>query len=356
MVGNEDWVAATPESAGFDTNALWAGLAEVTRSEANLHAVIIERHGQLVAESYQTGPDRPINILFGLWNPFAAEVAFDANTLHDVRSVSKSVVGLLFGIALDKYQLAGVSAPVLAAYPELADLHNPERDAITLEHLLTMTSGLAWDEGALPNDETRLFWVGEPMRFVFQRPLVATPGTLFNYNSCGTTVLAEFLTRVSGQPLLQLVREALFEPLGITQWEWVRDLRGRPLAFTGLRLRPRDMAKLGRLVLEQGNWRGRQIVSAAWVKDSLRPHIATGLRLPSTATEELGYGYQWWTGRVLWKGRELSWSAAFGNGGQRIFVVPELDLTVVITAGAYGVKHASHLVHQIFEKVVSAAQ
>jgi CubicO group peptidase (beta-lactamase class C family) len=216
-----------------------------------------------------------------------------------------------------------------------------------------MSSGLEWNEsitsyGTLANDETRLYWDWKPYRYVLSRPIVAKPGTQFNYNGGGTAVLADIVVRVTGTPLRDFARTALFEPLGIREWEWVADPWRRPLAFAGLRMRPRDLAKIGRLMLARGEWQGRQVVPADWVAESLRPHIATG--------DGLGYGYQWWTGAVDWEGKSLAWSAAFGNGGQRLFVVPELDLTVVITAGAYNDPQIRRTVTEIFRQIVAAAR
>jgi CubicO group peptidase (beta-lactamase class C family) len=350
----DDWEIVAPESAGFDAKALCAVLDGVATGDANVHGVVVERGGRLVAELYRTGRDRPIDVLFGLWNPLPGEVEFGPETLHDTRSVSKSVVGLLFGIALHDGRVRGSSDPALALFDELADLRTPERDAIRLEHLLGMSSGLEWDEGALPNDETRLFWTADPARFVFDRRLVTAPGSAFHYNSGGTAVLAALLSRASGRSLDALVDADLFAPLLITRWEWARDLRGRPLAFTGLRMRPRDMAKLGRLVLQGGRWKGRQVVPERWIADSLRERLKTGIRIPEADGEELGYGQQWWTGRVGWKELDLAWAAAFGNGGQRIFVVPDLDLTVVTTAGEYGSARIVRTVQEIFEEIVAS--
>lgn len=351
---DDGWEVSAPEASGFDAPRLCAALAAIENGHANVHGVIVERRGRVVAERYRKGPDRPIDVLFGLGNPFAGDVDFDAQTLHDVRSVSKSVVGLLVGIAAAKGRFPDLDMPALRAFDEIADLRGGEHDAIRLEHLLTMTSGLRWDEGALPNDETRLFWTRDPIRFVFDRALDSPPGAKFHYNSGGTAVLADLLTRVSGRPLPEIAREDIFARLGITRWEWAGDLRGRPLAFTGLRMLPRDMAKLGRLVLARGAWRRQQVVPAAWIDTSLRRHVGTGIRIPASAAADLGYGYQWWNGSVAWQGRAIPWSAAFGNGGQRIFVVPDLDVTVVITAGAYGSADAPREVQRLFEAIVSA--
>jgi CubicO group peptidase (beta-lactamase class C family) len=346
-----DWPVATPAAAGFDADALCAVLERAATEPANLHGLLVERHGKLVAELYRIGRDQPIDAHYGLGTPFAPAVAFDAETLHDVRSISKSVVGLLIGLAVHDGKIGSLGTPVLDSFPELADLRTQGRDAITIENLLTMSSGLEWNEwnaSTITSDETRLFWKRDPVRWFFDRPLAHPPGTVFNYAGGGTATLAQLLVRATGKPLVELARAQLFEPLGITRWVWATDLRDRPLAFAGLRLRPRDMAKLGRLVLDGGRWRGREVVPAAWIAESTRAHIETGVPFLS------GYGYQWWAGKIEWRGRELPWSAGVGNGGQRIFVVPELDLTVVTTAGEYGSAAIGPVVGHLFGGVVAA--
>src|SRR5262249_10924981 len=242
-----------------------------------------------------------------------------------------SIVGLLFGIVRQQRAI-DLGASPLGFYPEYAHLHSPERDAITLEHLLTMSSGLDWHEtvtsyGTLANDETRLYWDWAPYRYVLSPPILAPPGPRFNESGGRTAGRADVIVRATKAPLRDFARTELFEPLGIRGWHWAGDLYGQPLAFAGLRLRPRDVAKIGRLVLAHGRWQGRQLVPAEWVSESLRPHIATD--------NGLHYGYQWWIGGVDWKGQPLTWGAGVGNGGQRLFVVPALDLTVVVTAGVY---------------------
>ncbi|MEW6267755.1 MAG: serine hydrolase [Thermodesulfobacteriota bacterium] len=351
-----DWAVSTPADAGFDARALCALLEAVATGKRNIHAVLVERRGRLVAELYRSGRDSPIDVLYGLGNPFAPDVRFGVDVLHDVRSVSKSVVGLLVGIALHDGRIASLSTPALDAFPELADLRTSGRHAITIEHLLTMSSGLDWDEwdaGPLTSDETRLLWKSDLVRFVFDRPLVAAPGSRFNYNGGGTATVAELLTRASDRSLPELAREQILAPLGITRWTWATDLHDRPLAFAGLRLRPRDMLKLGRLVLGRGRWRERQVVPEAWIDESLRPHAATGITLAGVAPEGAHYGYHWWTGRLAWRDRELAWGAAFGNGGQRILVVPDLDLGVVTTAGDYGSIDTAIAVNRLLAQIVA---
>jgi CubicO group peptidase (beta-lactamase class C family) len=341
----DGWKTAEPESSGFNPAALCAVFDEIARGEANIHGVIVERHGRLVAELYRHGKDQSI------WSLFARDVEFGPTVLHDLRSVSKSMVSLLIGIARQQNKIGALTTPVLTFYPEYTDLDPAERTAITLENLLTMSSGFQWNEsvasyGSFSNSETRLYWDWAPPHYVLSRPIVARPGSLFNYNGGGTAVLADVLRRTTEMPLRELARKDLFDPLGIQDWEWVGDLYGRPLAFAGLRMRPRDLAKIGRMLLDHGQWEGRQVVPADWVADSLRPHIPTG--------EGLQYGYQWWTGTVDWRGRALPWSAGFGNGGQRLIIVPELDLTVVVTAGAYNQPEIARTVSHLFKEIVAA--
>jgi CubicO group peptidase (beta-lactamase class C family) len=342
----DGWQTADPESAGFDAVALCATLARVAGGSANIHGIVVERHGRLAAELYRRGKDKPI------WTLFARETEFTPETLHDLRSISKSVVGLLVGVASQRGKI-DLAAPALAYYPSDADLRSPARAAITVADLLTMSSGLEWNEstvsyGTFANDETRLYWDWKPYRYVLSRPIVAKPGTRFDYNGGGTAVLADIVARTTGMPLRDFARTALFEPLGIRQWQWVADPWLRPLAFAGLRMRPRDVAKIGQLVLGHGEWQGRPIVPAAWVAESLRPHIAT--------RNGLGYGYQWWTGTVVWEGKPLAWSAGFGNGGQRLYVVPDLDLAVVITAGAYNDALIGRIVADVFKEIVASVR
>jgi CubicO group peptidase (beta-lactamase class C family) len=298
----------------------------------------------LVTEQYRRGKDKSVYSLF------AHTQDFNPTVLHDTRSVGKSIVSLLLGIAQQQGKINTLATPALDFYPEYADLATPERKAITLEHLLTMSSGFEWREGGgFPDDEHRLYWKRSPYRYVLSRSIVAAPGSTFNYNSGGTAVLADILTRVTKLSLREFVREVLFEPLGINDWEWVADLHGRPMAFTGLRLRPRDMAKIGRLLVDHGQWQGQQIVPADWIVASLQPRISTGF-------DGLQYGYHWWTGTVVWNDKEFAWSAAFGNGGQRLFVVPALDMIVVITAGAYGDRQIARRVNTLFKDIVATAQ
>jgi CubicO group peptidase (beta-lactamase class C family) len=326
--------------------ALDAAPIERAANEADLHSVLVWKDGHLLVELYRRSRDRPV----GVW--FEREVTFGPDVLHDMRSISKSVLALLVGQAVARGEI-DINAPVLEFYPALADLRRDGRERITLAHLLNMASGLAWSEtastyGSNANDETRLWWDASPARYILDRPLVAAPGAIWNYNGGHTVLLAEILAQRSGRSLLDLARSNLFEPLGIVHWEWRTGQHGRPLAYAGLRLTPPDLLRLGQLMLAGGSWQGRQVVPGDWVAATLQPSLTIG-------NGPLRYGHHWWAGRVPRGERSLAWTAGLGNGGQRLFVVPDLDLAVVFTAGAYNSDQIARSELALFRQIVAAA-
>jgi CubicO group peptidase (beta-lactamase class C family) len=242
------------------------------------------------------------------------------------------VTSLLAGIALDRGWIKDVDAPVLSFFPEYADLRTPEKDGITLRHLLTMSADFAWSDpsmsfGNAEDSETPMLRAADPYRYLLELPLAEKPGEVWNYNSGETGLLAAVLHKASGKGLDALAQEVLFDPLGISDVEWAaRYANGDPIAGWGLRMRPRDIAKVGQLVLDHGRWQGKQVVPEAWIAQSTAPQIDAGWAF---------YGYQWWLGRSLIERREISWIAGVGLGGQRLVIVPDRDLIVVVTAGLY---------------------
>jgi CubicO group peptidase (beta-lactamase class C family) len=336
--------AARAQAAGFDPVRLCDVLKDFIADKSNFHSLIIERHGLVIADVYKRGTDKTIYSLFG------RETHFDASTPHDLRSISKSVTSLLWGIAQAQHKTPPLNTPVLDLFPDLAYLKNQGRELITIAHLLSMSSGLEWNEPSVynaANEEIGLYWHSSQAKYVFNRAMLAPAGTRFNYNGGGTAILAQILADRVGMSLSAYARLVLFEPLGITDWEWTNDLRGRPLAFAGLRLRPADLARLGRMILNRGIWKGQQIVPADWLSVSTRAHLDTD--------DGLQYGYQWWAGNVEAMGAKHAWSAGFGNGGQRLFLIPELDMLVVMTAGAYN-KPIGRQNYQYFKRIASSIQ
>ncbi len=326
---DDGWVTASPDSVGMDGTKL-CGIAERLQLRGSeVHSVVVARHGRLVFEQYFPGVDQP-------WGQPEGPREFTATTMHDMRSASKSVTSLLVGIAIDRKLIAGVDEPVMKFFPDHQSARPAGWEAITLRHLLTMSSGIKWDE-TLPwtdpnNDEPHLAFDADPIGYVLGKPIAAPPDTLWIYNGGGTDLLGNIIERVTGKSLEAFAREALFQPLGITDLEWKTYKNGQIAAAAGLRLRPRDAAKIGQLVLNRGQWNGRQIVSADWIAQSITPRFQAVGYFGGT----LFYGYQWWMGRSLSEGKEVKWVAAFGWGGQRIFIVPDLDLVMMTTAAQYG--------------------
>lgn len=346
--GIDDWPIATQAEAGFDPRKLCVVIDELDRLDANVHGVVVVRHGSLVFEHYRAGRDER-------WGTDQGRVEHGPDVKHDLRSVSKSVTSLLVGIALDRKIIRDVDQPVFSYFPDMAVLRTREKDRITLSHLLTMASGLAWDEtrpyDREANDERRMIFSTDPYRFTLGKPVAAKAGAKWNYSGGDTQLLAGVLQRSSGTFIADFAKEALFAPLGIRDFEWLKmPGNGEAAADSGVRLRPRDMARLGELVLRRGQWNGRQIVSETWITESTRTHMAHFDSYPS-----IGYGYQWWTDYVDKDGRRSSWISAQGLGGQRIYIHPGLDLVVVITAGLYADDRQDALPYEIFSTYVIAA-
>ncbi|MBL8021595.1 MAG: serine hydrolase [Leptospirales bacterium] len=350
----------------FDAGGLATLEREARDPGTNLHSLLIERGGRIQFEMYRNGADETLDSLGGLGTLCSSETKFDANTLHDVRSVSKSITSLLWGIPEYQRILPDLGSSVLSHYPdveEFQELPSSEKPAldkrrITVRNLFQMNSGLAWEEWVSPvmSDELRLLWKSSHVSFLMDRSLVHEPGQKFNYNGGGTAVLADLLVRTTGKPLIDIAREKLFDPLEIKDFKWALDLRDRPMPHAGLRLRPRDMMKIGRLVLNGGVWNGKQIIRRDWIEISTRSHLDTGVTLLSGNEQSMGYGYQWWTGSSVVKGKQIDWTTAVGNGGQRIFVVPSFDLVVVTTAGDYGKVAIQGKIGRLFERVLEVVQ
>ena len=334
----DGWAVASPESVDLDGDLIRGiGLHFESWTDTNAHAVLIARHRKLVYERYFTGEDWK-------WGEALGRVTYDASKRHDLRSVTKSVTSLLFGIAVDRGWIAALDAPVFTYFPEHADLRTVEKDTITLRHLLTMSAGFAWNEDlpyANPQNSERLMTdAPDRCRYVLEQPIVRPPGRAYIYNGGATALLAAILTKAAGQPPDVLAQRELFDPLGIGDVEWIRYIDGTPVAASGLRMRPRDLLKIGQLVLDGGRWQNKQIVSRAWIEESTAPHInGEGLFF---------YGYQWWLGRSLTSREEIRWISGVGYGGQRLYIVPSKGLVVLTMAGLYN----STMFHGIVGEVV----
>ncbi len=336
----DGWQTAAAGSLGVDATQLAALTASLRAwPELGVHAVLIERSGRLIYEEYFDGFDER-------WGRPRGRVTMGRDSLHDLRSVTKGIVSALAGIAIDEGAIKSLEQPVVEWFPEYPELNTAERRRVTLKHVLEMTAGLEWNE-SLPytdprNDEIRMTRDSLPLRYALSRAFTHDPGNDFIYNGGLVQVMAAVIERAVRMPIEDYARAKLFKPLGIDTVEWVGDLAGMPSAASGLRLRARDVAKVGSLYLHRGEWNGRRVLPAKWTESSTRRHFPFArdpgrdrMSAGSAGEGAYGYSYFWWyacypTTRGLVEAR-----TAVGNGQQRIFVLPGLDMVVTIFAGRY---------------------
>ncbi len=329
-----DWKTVEPEKVGLDASLLRELDASLPREKKHrLHGLLVVRRGHLAWERY--------------WNGHGPD------DVHDLRSVTKSITSLLTGIAIDQGHLAGVDVPVLpffaSTYPNLPGAGDG-REQITVEHLLTMRSGLACHDRdrKSPGQEDRMYRKRDWIRHFLELPMAHPPGRETFYCTGGVVALGGVIERAVGRPFADFARESLFGPLGVRGERWSRFDRDRQVDTGGhLYLRPRDLAKIGQLVLQKGEWQGKRLVSAEWIEKATDRQTRIDGGKP--------YGYLWWMAGVQTENGPLKTDFASGNGGQYLFVIPDLDLVVVFTGGNYNSPEASQAFELLGRYIVPAA-
>jgi len=295
------WVPAAPGEVGMDDQVLATATAQAA-AIPRLRSLLVARHGRLVLEQYFGG----------------ARV----DTLFDVRSVTKTVVGALTGIAIRDAVLPGLDVSIAGYLEPAYHVFDSER-AITLRQLATMSSGFEWDENLGPDFD---LWIAsaDHVQFLLDRPQAHAPGSFFTYNTAGPHTLGVILQRAVSQPLPQYAADRLFGPLGIDTVVWQPLDRGTVNGGAGIQLRGRDLLKLGQLYLQGGASGTRGVVPGTWVDETTRPRFTW--RESLGAQSRITYGTLWWVS-------DASPTAyfAWGYGGQFIYVVPSRDLVVVAT-------------------------
>jgi CubicO group peptidase (beta-lactamase class C family) len=301
------------DGSGLDPARIEAMVQGIARGDyPDVHSVLVVKSGALVLEEY-----------FYEYSP---------DTLHPLRSATKSVVSALAGVAIDNGLLAGVHEPVLPHFePQYGRIENvtDAKRRITLEHLLTNSSGLDCDDydPKSAGNESLMGRADDWVKFILDLPMIEEPGGTPRYCSGGVITTGRIIEKVSGMPLEAFARRHLFDPLGIRPFEWrFEPDRSSSETFCQVSLRPRDMAKFGLLFLHGGQWNGRRVLSKEWVEASTRPH---------TIVDNTDYGYLWWRPYLDVGGRRHHAILATGNGGQKIYLWPELDMIVVLTGGNY---------------------
>lgn len=332
------WPASTPDAEGLDANTLNALDAEFASGKrGQITSMLVIRHGKVVFDkSYPHDFDKlfegrdpvrgPYNYYDPEWHPF-----YKHGKLHTMQSVSKSFTSALVGIAIGRGELPSLDTKVMPLFDgfRLPD-GDPRRADMTLEHVLTMTTGIKWDESTVAytdpanscaNMEKSDDWI----QYVLDQPMADAPGSKFVYNSGATELLSYLIRKATGKQAHEYAAEHLFAPLGITDTYWKTTPKGLADTEGGLYLTSRDLAKLGYLYLHDGVWEGKRLVPEGWVEASTGPKVDTRPGVERSRK----YGYQWWVLPYGTAGQSAY--AALGYGGQRLIVVPEHDLIAVFT-------------------------
>lgn len=330
----------TAQNALPDTARLRALDAAVRAGEfRQVTSVLVARNGELIHEAYYDDGG--------------------ADALRNTRSATKTVVGMLLGIAIERGELAGVDARVVEFFPELQPLAHPDarKDAITVEDFLTMSSLLECDDNNSfsRGHEERMYLIEDWVRFTLdlpirgfapwmQKPADSPHGRSWSYCTAGVTTLGGVLAKATETSVQDFAQRHLFAPLGITAAEWQFSPTGLAQTGGGLSLRSRDLLALAQLYADGGAWRGKQIVPAAWVAQSIAPK--------ASIDDDTEYGYLWWlrsfNGHPAWY--------MTGNGGNKVMVFPTLNMTVVVTATNFGQRDAHALTDRLVAEYVLPAR
>ncbi|GAB3337193.1 serine hydrolase [Larkinella ripae] len=316
----DGWAVASLQSQGMEVKPLEQLTDQVlTEQYRNIHSLLVCRNGKLVYEKYFNGFTRAVP--------------------ENIYSATKSITSALIGIAVDQGAIKSLDGKVIDYFPEYADLPNltPAKRQITIRDLLTMRSGLACndDDPQSPGNEARMYTSPDWIRYTLDLPMQNNPGSVSQYCTGGVAVLGGILQRATGKTVEEFAQANLWKPLGINPIRWDRMPTG-PVNTSGrMFIRPRDMARIGQLFLNKGQWEGRQVISAGWVEESTRKQVV--LRGQE-------YGFLWWRREFVLDTRRVPAYYASGNGGHFIVVLPTENLVVVSTGGNLN----SELTAQIF--------
>jgi CubicO group peptidase (beta-lactamase class C family) len=294
-------------------NAIVSAILDGTYKQ--VHSILLYQHGKLVFEEYFYG--------------------YSAGRTQQLRSATKSVVSALAGIAIDQGALAGVNSRVLPLV-SYATYNHPDarKAAMTLDNFLSMSSGLDCNDhsSTSPGRETLIDDQPDWVKATLDLPMINEPGTAAYYCSGGVAVVGRAIENTVHMRVPEFAQANLFGPLGIARsnWTWNYDLTNADKEYSQIHLRPRDMLKLGILFADGGRWHGRQVISESWVRTSLAEH---------SHVDNVSYGYFWWRPwlnvETTAGSQHVDVVAAQGNGGQKIYLVPQYDLVAVFTAGGY---------------------
>lgn len=345
----DGWETASLSDAGIRQANLEMLMNWAHGEKHLLHSLLIVRNGKLVFEEYFPGTD-----YYG-----TQIIYYDRDTQHFLWSVTKSYTSALLGIAIQRGFIRDVSQRIFDFFPELAFLDSGSKSDLTIEHMITMSSGLRWDQTRYPidhenNDIMKMKNASNPWEMYLSRPLSARPGEKFLYSEASINVVGEIIRRTSGKRLDRFATQYLFEPLGIDRswWALVNPRLHWIWASGDLRQRPRDMAKFGQLYLQGGKWQGEQIIPKEWIESTVQTRFRFSIPFWSLQWGLVAYGYAWWM-------KDDSYGpgafCASGLGDQYIIVMPAHDMVVVFTRGSYHADQPPKHSHQIMLEYILPA-
>ena len=320
LEAGDGWRTAEAGSTGLDTSLLTELVASIAATEPHglrepyIHGLLIAHRGKLVLEEYFHGHDR--------------------EQPHDSRSAGKTIGSTLLGIALHNGTFESLDTPVYPLFGGVAEYANPDprKERLTLRHVVSMSPGLdcrdgnadsPGDEDRMQSQEAQLDWY----RYTLDLPMLSAPGETSFYCTAGINLIGGAIQRATGMSLLRYFQESFADPLEISYYQMNLSPTEDAYLGGGIRLRPRDFLKLGQVFLDGGVWKGKRLVSEEWVRQSAAAHASMNL--------QSDYGFGWWRQTFEVEGKSIETFYASGNGGQMLFVVPELDMTVMINAGNY---------------------
>jgi CubicO group peptidase (beta-lactamase class C family) len=335
---NDGLDVGTLDEVNIDSALIEKAVSEIYSGKyKEVHSMLIFKDDKLVLEEYFMGHEYK-------WDApkhHGEVVTWDRSMSHHIHSVTKSITSTCIGIAIDQGFIESVHQSIFDYLPEHQHLNTDGKNNITIEHLLTMTSGLQWDEWGPPlsstnNDIVGIWFHDEgPISYVLERRLIDEPGKNFTYSGENMIVLGEIIRNATNMNIDKFSRKYLFEPLGIDSFDWwQRFENGVFETGGGLKMTPRDMVKIGVTFLNSGVWNGKQIISEQWVEKSATPFSGNhGINVSGQDSGRLGYSYSWWTKEYSDKGINIYYAG--GWGGQRIMVFPELNSVIVFTGANY---------------------
>lgn len=348
------WKTAFPEEQGVDSTRMAIAFNLLQKSFPSICKIVIVKNGYIVFDAYNEKPYEPVisKVIKKTLSTFIRITKKPGDTLkeqrnncHNSRSVTKSIMSILLGIAIENRFIDSIDDSISKYLSEKYTGIDVEKNVISLRHLISMTSGIASIENGI-NAIKMLTSDGDWVKYILRLPLVSKPGDKFLYNSANAHLLSAIISQATKMSTVDFAKKFLFEPLGITDFYWEKDLRGVNFGGGNLFLTPYDMAKVGYLYLNKGLWDEKTIVSKQWIEESLCSYF------------DLGYGYHY---GYLWyirneiatsTNKEFVTYSAAGTGGQRIYFIPDLDIVIAVTSRTDFTKDKSYLLNNAIKEFI----